>query len=172
MLLAVDWVKEASVSRVWPNQIIVRISERKPVAFVQVLAADRTLRYALVDGDGVLLEPQRSVKLALPVLAGINPKDTEAVRRERVRRFLRLQTELGAHMSKISEIDVSDLDNLKVIQPLDSRAITLMLGNQKYKERLENFLNNVDEIRQRMPNAVALDLRLKGRITAIGGSGE
>src|ERR1051326_7487045 len=33
-LLAVDWVEDASVSRIWPDRLIVRIRERKPVAFV------------------------------------------------------------------------------------------------------------------------------------------
>src|SRR4029453_7111607 len=55
-LLGLDWVKEASVSRVWPNRLIVRITERSPVAFVQVQAADRSLRPGLIDADGVLLQ--------------------------------------------------------------------------------------------------------------------
>jgi len=33
-LLAIDWVEDASVSRIWPDRLIVRIRERKPVAFV------------------------------------------------------------------------------------------------------------------------------------------
>ena len=169
-LLAIDWVKDASVSRVWPNRIIVKITERTPVAFVQRSASDGTQSYGLIDEDGVLLAPQRASKLPLPVIVGIPAKDTAATRRERVKRFLRLQSDIGSYMSKISEVDVSDIDNLRVIQQFDNRAITLMLGNQKYKERFETFLNNVEEIRQRMPGATILDLRLKGRITALGGA--
>jgi cell division protein FtsQ len=167
-LLAVDWVKDASVSRVWPNRIVVKVTERTPVAFVQRPAADGTLISGLIDEEGVLLDPQRASKLPLPVIVGIPANDTPATRRDRIRRFMRLQTELGTHMAKVSEIDVSDLDNLRIVQQFDNRAITLMLGNQKYKERLETFLNNVEEIRQRMPGATVLDLRLKGRITALG----
>ena len=29
-LLAIDWVEDASVSRLWPNRVLVRITERKP----------------------------------------------------------------------------------------------------------------------------------------------
>ena len=52
-LLAVDWVEHASVSRIWPNRLIVRIWERQPVAFVNLTpqgsshlapGADRRLR--------------------------------------------------------------------------------------------------------------------------------
>jgi cell division protein FtsQ len=169
-LLAIDWVKDASVNRLWPNRIIVRVTERVPVAFVQTPAVDGTLMNGLIDEEGVLLDPQRASKLPLPVLVGIPSRDTETMRRDRVRRFLRLQSELGTHMAKISEVDVSDIDNLRVVQQFDNRAVTLMLGNQKYRERFETFLSNVEEIRQRLPGATILDLRLKGRITAIGGS--
>jgi cell division protein FtsQ len=168
-LLAIDWVKDATVSRLWPNALVVSIKERTPIAFVQTVVADGTMVFGLLDEEGVLLDPQTTSKLPLPVLAGIPSSDSEAGRRERVKRFLRLQSELGSHMQKISEIDVSDLDNLKVVITFDNRAMILMLGNQKFKERLEMFLDNVDEIRQRMPGATILDVRLKGRITAIGG---
>jgi hypothetical protein len=70
-------------------------------------------------------------------------------------------------MDKVSEIDVSEIDNLKVIQQFDDRALTLMLGNQSYRERYENFINNHQQIRTRLPDAVTLDLRLKDRITAV-----
>src|SRR5689334_21414817 len=33
-LLAIDWVQEASISRIWPDRLMVRIRERKPIAFV------------------------------------------------------------------------------------------------------------------------------------------
>jgi hypothetical protein len=85
-----------------------------------------------------------------------------------MKRFLRMQTEIGSYMEKISEIDVSQPDNLKVIQQFDNRVLTLMLGNQSYRERYENFLNNHEEIRNRLPDALVLDLRLKDRITAVG----
>ena len=86
----------------------------------------------------------------LPVLTGMTRPKATPSRRERMKRFLRMQSELGPYMDKISEIDVSELDNLKVVQQFDDRAITLMLGNQSYRERYENFLNNQDEIRKRL----------------------
>lgn len=166
-LLGIDWVKDASISRLWPNRLVIRITERTPAAAVQMPAADGTVLLSLVDADGVLLEPQRVRPYRLPVLSGITQREGEPSRRERMKRFLRLQSELGAHMEKISEVDVSDLDNLKVIRQFDNRAITMILGNQNYRERYENLLNNQEDIRKRLPNAVILDLRLKDRITAI-----
>src|ERR1035437_4949979 len=33
-LRAVDWVQDASIARLWPNRVVVRVEERKPVAFL------------------------------------------------------------------------------------------------------------------------------------------
>jgi cell division protein FtsQ len=166
-LLGIDWVKDASISRLWPNRLVIRLKERTPAAFAQMAAADGTVLLLLVDADGVLLDPQRARPFHLPVLTGMSHAEGDAKRRERMKRFLRLQSELGSYMDKISEIDVGDVENLKVIQQFDNRALTLMLGNQSYRERYENFLNNHEEIRKRLPDAITLDLRLKDRITAV-----
>jgi cell division protein FtsQ len=124
--------------------------------------------YGLVDGEGVMLDPQRASKLALPVIAGLlTAAGDEAKRRDQVKRFLRMQSELGTYMDQISEIDVTDKENLKVTQSFDGRALTLMLGNQQFLQRYRNFVDNYAEIRKRLPDAVVLDLRLKDRITAV-----
>lgn len=167
-LLAIDWVRDATVARVWPDRILVHLTERVPVAFVQIPGIEGAMFYSLVDEDGVLLDPQHAGKLTLPVLTGFPSQASEAVRKERVRRFLRLQTELGPLMDKISEIDVSDPDNLKLIQEFHGAAVTLMVGNQQFLARYRNFVDNYEEIRKRLPGATVLDLRLKDRITAVG----
>lgn len=167
-ILGIDWVQEASVSRIWPNRIVVRIRERKPVAFVQLSSRGGSMSYELVDADGVLLDPRRTSRLALPVLAGIRASENEPGRKQRVARFLRLQAELGESMANISEIDVSDIENLKVVQASHGRAITLMLGNRDYLQRYQGFVRNYDEIYKRLPGATVLDLRLKDRITVAG----
>jgi cell division protein FtsQ len=166
-LLGIDWVKDASISRFWPNRLVIRIQERTPAAFVQMQSTDGAVLLSLVDADGVLLDPHRARPFRLPVLTGMSRSEGEPLRRERMKRFLRLQSELGSYMDKISEIDVGEVDNLKVVQQFDNRALTLMLGNQSYRERYENFIHNHDEIRTRLPDAIALDLRLKDRITAV-----
>ena len=167
-LLAIDWVKNATVQRIWPNRLVVRIAERRPVAFAQIPGKQFTMGYAMLDADGVLLDPQRAVKMELPVLSGILPNDSEPLRHERVRRFLRMQSELGPMMANISEIDVSDVDNLKVTEVYEGRTLTLLLGNQKFRERMQSFLDNYPDIREHKPYANVLDLRLSGRITAVG----
>ena len=60
-LLAIDWVEDASVSRIWPDRLVVRIRERTPVAFVPLRSG-----VLLIDSHGVLLDqpPQVAVRLS------------------------------------------------------------------------------------------------------------
>ncbi len=168
LLMGIDWVRDASVSRIWPNRLLIRITERTPVAFAQVTKSGVNT-FLLVDGDGVLLDPQKTVGLHLPVLTGIPVSEPETKRKVRVTRFLRLQSDLGAAMDKISEIDVSDADNLKLNATFENRALTLMIGNQDFQARFQNFLNNLPEIRRRAPATTLFDLRIKGSVLAVGG---
>jgi cell division protein FtsQ len=169
-LLGIDWVKDASVSRLWPDRLAVRIVERKPVAFIQLPEADSpaSQRVALIDAEGVILEQPPRARFTLPVLTGIRREQSQAVRRLRVAAALRLVQELGGLAAQLSEIDVSDPENVKVVQQAEGRVLLLMLGNRNFLSRLQNLLIHYPEIRQRSPNSTAFDLRLDDRITALG----
>src|SRR5579883_619760 len=119
-LRAVDWVKDASIVRLWPNRVLVRVNERTPVAFIALSQS----KFGLIDEDGVILPPATD-RFTLPVLAGVRASDPPTDRRDRVHRMMKLAKELGEETSKISEIDVSDPDNLKVTAPFDGRMVTL-----------------------------------------------
>jgi cell division protein FtsQ len=165
-LLGIDWVDDATVSRIWPNRIEVHIRERKPVAFVQIAGAGGSMLPRLIDADGVILDPLRRVRLKLPVLAGVRASDSPEMRRARVERLLIFQGDVGPLMDKISEVEISDLENIRVTQAVDGRILTLLVGNHDFRQRLQNLLANYAEINNRMPNATVLDLRVPGRITA------
>jgi cell division protein FtsQ len=168
LLMGVDWVKDASVSRIWPNKLLVRITERTPVAYAQVTTG-RVNQFLLIDEDGVFLDPRKTGNVHLPVVTGIPMNEPEAQRKVRVRRFLRLKSDLDPLMDKISEIDVADADNLKLSATFEHRSLTLMIGNQDFQTRFQNFLNNIPEIRRRAPGATMFDLRIKGSVLAVGG---
>jgi len=158
----IPWVREASVARVWPNRVIVRVQELTPVAFVRLNSS----RFGLIDAEGVILPPATD-RFKLPVLAGVRASDSVVARRQGVQRMLRLTADLGDATANISEIDVSDGDNLKVSQPYDGRFLTLLLGDRNFKARYGNFLSHYSQIQQRLPGAAVLDLRLEDRITVV-----
>jgi cell division septal protein FtsQ len=161
-LRSVDWVRDASIARIWPNRVVVSVHERKPVAFLPIGPS----RFAMIDEDGVIL-PQASDRFTLPVLIGVRPSDALEARRDRVHRMLRLTGDLGENARNISEIDVSDRDNLKVTAPRDGHMVTLLLGDRDYGRRYQIFLNHYGEIKRQRPNSSTLDLRLDDRITAV-----
>jgi len=166
-LLNVHWVHDASIVRIWPNRIQVSISERRPVAFVK-LRAESMQRWALIDEAGVILDPPLKAAFHLPILAGVPEDETADQRGIRVRRAEYLMRELGSLADQISEADVSDLDDLKVTEKLDGRAVTLMLGEHNFRSRLENFRDHYPGIHHRIPQVTTFDLRLDDRITGVG----
>jgi cell division protein FtsQ len=167
----VRWVHDATIVRIWPNRLSVQIIERKPAAFVK-LPADNIARWALIDDEGVILEPPAKAVFRLPVLAGIRAGETPERRGTRVRRMQRLTNELGRMADKVSEVDVSDLDNLKITQQVGGSAVSLMLGDRNFSSRLRNFLEHYPDIHAKMPQASTFDLRLDDRITGLEGSGD
>jgi len=159
-LLAIDWVEDASLSRIWPNRVIVRIHERKPVAFVILPAR----RYALIDTQGVLLSPPRR-RFEFPVLNGITEDQNERDRRDRVHAMLRLLDGLEKSAAKdISEVDASNVADLRLTTQVQGRAVELWMGDRNYGSRYENFLNHYAEIKSRSGGISTFDLRLDDRI--------
>ncbi len=174
-LLSVNWVKDARIMRIWPSHAAVQITERQPVAFVSFKSEDSPglMRTALIDDEGVVLEARGATQFTLPVLTGVQANESRELRRARVRKMMKMLQELGSHGDKISEIDVSSLENIKATLPMEDRALVLLLGNQHYLSKLQNFLSHYPEIRKRIPDATVLDLRIEDRITAVeGGTGD
>jgi cell division protein FtsQ len=167
-LLGIGWVEEAAVARVWPNRIVVRIRERKPVAFVDA-ARDpqhpQTSRLALIDAEGVILDRPPKGDFSFPLITGVYEQQPEQERRERVRRLVRLTQDIGGYVKNVSEVDVSSAD-LKITMRVDGRVLLLDIGNRNFERRLKNFLDHYPEIRKRSEDIVAFDLRLDDRVTA------
>jgi cell division protein FtsQ len=166
-LLAIDWVRSASVTRVWPDQIVVTVTERRPVAFAKLpIAGSGRYWLGLVDDEGVLLSVPPRARFHLPMLSGISEQQTDAERRARVRTMQSLLADLGPDARGISEINVGALDNVRVISDLAGRAIELWIGDHAYRSRYMNFVNHYGEIRSHSEQARVFDLRMDDRILA------
>lgn len=160
-LLAVDWVEDVTVARIWPDRLIVRIRERTPVAFVFIRSG-----VLLIDSRGGLLEPPPQAQFTFPVLSGVRESETEGQRRERVRCLLRAQEELGSAFQDVSEVNAADPDNIRIVAQVNHGAVELILGDRNFAARYRNFLKNFPEMRKSSPHARTFDLRLDDRIMA------
>ena len=166
-LLAVDWVRTASVTRVWPNRIVVRVTERTPVAFARVPIPGSMRHWLmLIDSDGVLLSIPQKVRFHFPVLSGVTEEQTDAERRLRVSTMQRLLSDLGPQAKDISEINSASTRDVRVIADVNGQAVELWLGDQRFRSRYLNFLSHYPEIRKHSERAGVFDLRLDDRIFA------
>ena len=79
--------------------------------------------------------------------------------------MLRVQDDLGYLAKDVSEVNVADGDNVRIVAQVDQRALELILGDSNYARRYQNFINHYAEIRKRSPEVKTFDLRLDDRIT-------
>ncbi len=171
-LLAVDWVYFASISRIWPNRLIVTLRERTPVAFAKLpmggLIKENSSRYrlALIDSEGVLLSIPPRVHFHLPVLSGVTERQSEADRKVKVDAMQYLLDDMGPQAKDVSEVNVVSPADLRIITTVEGRAVELWVGHQRYRSRYQAFLSHYPEIRAHSDAANIFDLRMDDRILA------
>ena len=137
-LLAIDWVEDASVSRVWPDRLVVRIRERKPVAFVSFRSGP-----LLIDAQGVLLEQPAQAQFSFPVLSGVREEETEAERRRpRARLAATCRRTWATWRRRFPKWTPRDPENVRIISQVDRQVVKLMLGDGNYAQRYQNFLTH------------------------------
>ncbi|MGH9581440.1 MAG: cell division protein FtsQ/DivIB, partial [Bryobacteraceae bacterium] len=137
-LRQIDWVEDATVSKIWPNALRITIHERVPVAFVHLPPRkDGMSQFALIDKDGYILRPRVPAKFTLPVIEGISEAQPIENRRARVRRVMTMLDEIGPLAARISEVDATDPNNLIVEAHMGDRVLNLELGDENYTDRLK-----------------------------------
>ncbi len=144
------WVKTAVVSRVLPDGIRVRISERMPRA----VARTGSGRFRWVDEDAVFLgEMLPSDQVPSFFLRGLNDEDSAASHqenRERVQKFLELQRDwdIAGLSERVSEVNLLDVRDVRAQLAGDSSQIEVRLGSHDHAKRLQDALNVLDSQRQ------------------------
>jgi cell division septal protein FtsQ len=173
-LRGVEWVKDATVRRVWPNHIEVQILERTPVAFVRVAggvtndpANPVVYRPKLIDEEGVLLPLQGAVPSSLPLLTGV-VEDSDADRRQgQVKLMQRVLRNLRQYRSQISEVDVTQREEVRIACQIGNQSFNLILGNEQFRERVGAFLEEYERMRGQFDSRKEYDLTNENRIIAI-----
>ncbi len=158
----IPWVDHATVMRLLPNQLRVAIVERTPIAFVQVHG-----RIALADANGVLLDmtPMQMAarRYSFPVVSGITPSDPLTVRSARMHIYQRFLTELdegGEHIStQLSEVDLSDPEDLRATVPSNGSDLVLHFGQEDFLARWQNYQAHIAQWQQQYPQLASIDLR-------------
>ncbi|MDA1313126.1 MAG: FtsQ-type POTRA domain-containing protein [Acidobacteria bacterium] len=165
-LFEIPWVEEARVLRVWPNRVWVHIEERQPVAWVRVGAAGgrdfASLR--LIDPHGVFLDAPQGFSLELPVISGIDEAMAIGERRVRVALVRSLLVELGPERAKVSEIDVADSANARVLTLYEGDIVELQMGAEEFRHRWNVFHQYVPSWKEKYGRIGSVDLRFEGQV--------
>ena len=169
----IPWVEEASVMRLLPNRIAVIIRERTPMAFAQIGS-----RISLIDANGVVMgmPADRKTKYSFPVIRGITETEPLSSRAAAMKIYNRLVSELGAtdgenaaanstnYVRQLSEVDLSDPENVKVTANDPGGTMVVHLGAQDFLPRYKLYVAHIAEWRQQFQNVQSVDLRFEGQV--------
>ncbi|MGA7565323.1 MAG: FtsQ-type POTRA domain-containing protein, partial [Terriglobales bacterium] len=161
----IPWVESASVMRFVPNRLRIEIHERTPVAFVRIGS-----HISLIDAGGTLMElsPGSKHKYSFAVITGMNAGEPLSVRAARMKNYNALVRDLdstGAHYSReLSEVDISDPEDVKVIAADANGEVLVHLGSGNYLQRYKTYETHVEQWRQQFDKLDSVDLRYDGQI--------
>src|SRR6202049_1935565 len=159
----IPWVESASVMRFVPNRLSVEIHERTPIAFARVGP-----RISLIDAGGTLMELPQKHKYSFPVILGMNPGEPHSTRAPRMRAYNELVQELdsgGARYSQdLSEVDLTDLENLKVRVNDPAGDVLVQLGSSDFLKRYKTYVSHVRDWRQQVQKLESVNLRYDNQV--------
>ncbi len=159
----IPWVESASVMRFVPNRLKVEIHERMPVAFARVGP-----RMALIDAGGTLMELSPKHRYSFPVILGMNPGEPLSTRAPRMKIYSEMVRELesgGAHYSQdLSEVDLTDLEDVKVRVNDAAGDVLIHLGSSDYLRRYKIYVTHAQGWRQQFQRLESVDLRYDNQI--------
>jgi cell division protein FtsQ len=173
----IPWVEEATVMRLLPNRESVTIRERTPVAFAQIGS-----RISLIDANGVVMgmPADRKIKYSFPVIRGIADTEPLSSRAAAMKIYNRLVGELSAtegestvlsgsiqgtnYVKQLSEVDLSDPENVKVTANDPGGTMVVHLGAQDFLPRYKLYVTHIAEWRQQFQNVQSVDLRYEGQV--------
>lgn len=163
-LLASPWVADASIRRMFPGTLAVVIEERAPMGVGRINGA-----LYLIDETGTVIDEfgPNYADLDLPIVDGLTSKGGEhdAVDEARAALAGRLMVDLQRRpglAEQVSQIDVTDAHNAAVI--LKGDTALLRVGDERFAERVQSYLDLMPALREQMPDLDYVDLRFGERV--------
>ncbi len=162
-LQQIPWVAAASVMRFAPNRIKIQIHERTPVAFAQVGS-----KVMLIDAGGVLMDLTNKKRYSFPVIIGMSvnePLSTRSIRMKTFNELVRQLDSSGGHYSQeLSEVDLTDPEDVKVLTNDPSGEVLVHLGSANFLDRFKIYVAHLREWRQQFTKLESVDLRYDQQI--------
>jgi cell division septal protein FtsQ len=164
-LMESPWVADVALRRVLPATVEVFVSERRPMGLCRM---GSTLY--LVDPHGTLIDefgPQYA-EFDLPIIDGLvrapatGRPSIDEVRAELAGRVIDALSVRKDIARRISQIDVRDAHDAVVL--LQDDAALLHLGEDRFLERVQSYVDLAPTLRKSVPNIDYVDLRFDERL--------
>jgi cell division septal protein FtsQ len=142
-------IRTAVVTRVLPDGLRVRVTERVPVAVVRTSAG----HFLWVDEEGVALgEMKNTDSVPSFFIRGWNEDGTEEARKdnaEKVQKYSEIAREWGALglSERVSEVNLVDLHDVRAQLAGNDSQIEVRLHEQEWGDRLKRALEELDNYR-------------------------
>ena len=165
-LLASPWVADAAMRRVLPGSVDVFISERAPMGIGRIGAT-----LYLIDEAGNVIDEYgpNYADLDLPIIDGLaatsGRNDGLLIDQARAALAGRVLADLQtkpALARRVSQVDVGDPRDAVLILKGDTALVRV--GDDRFAERLQSYLDLVPALRERVPDIDYVDLRFDERV--------
>jgi cell division septal protein FtsQ len=159
------WIADVALRRVLPSTVEVFVSERTPIGLCRLGSA-----LYLVDAGGTLIDefgPQYA-EFDLPIIDGLVTapgKGQPSIDEKRAELAARVIESLAVRKDiaqRVSQIDVRDVHDAIVM--LQDDAALLHLGEEKFLERLQSYVDLAPALREQVSEIDYVDLRFGERV--------
>lgn len=143
-------IRRAVVTRVLPDRLRVRITERVPLAVIRTASG----HFLWVDDEGVALSEMKTNDQMPPFfIRGWNEDGTNEARQENAARVRKYQVALQEWQAaglteRVSEISLYDVHDVRAQLAGKDSQIEVRLGSQELGRRLKTALDVLDEYKQ------------------------
>jgi cell division protein FtsQ len=164
-ILDSPWVADAALRRVLPSTVEITVVERRPFGISRL-----GNQLFLLDREGTVIDeygPQYAA-FDLPIIDGLvrAPRDGKpAIDQARAQLAARVIDAISANpqlANRLSQVDVGDLHNAMVL--LDDDPAWLYLGEERFRERLQSYVEVASALRERVADIDYVDLRFEERV--------
>lgn len=168
-LKSLPWVRDAIITRVLPAGLRVRVTEREP----RIISRTTSGRLVWVDDDGVLLGAASPDEDQFFVRGLEESRTLDAAKHNRARvslvRELSRDWAQAGLAKRVSEVNLENLDDVRVQLAGDDASIEVRLGREDYAKRLRQALEVLDAQRgtARAPFITYVDVS-QGKRAVIG----
>ncbi|HVA00722.1 MAG TPA: FtsQ-type POTRA domain-containing protein [Terriglobia bacterium] len=160
---SIPWVRSARVVRSYPHHLAVFVTERTPVAFVNMGG-----QIKMVDQEGVLLDTPDKSHFDFPIVRGLDFRTDPSRRKPQVSLYREFMQETSDKISRsgwiVSEVNLSDPGDLQALLVQGQETLVVHFGHEQFLGRFENFLSVLPELRKGNARIDSVDLRYNNQV--------